>query len=46
MNPKLFLGGVFALFVGILIFAWWEASRANPVLLDSRGRPVSSHSSQ
>ncbi len=32
-----FLGGVFALFVGILIVCYCIARRANPVMLDEHG---------
>lgn len=35
-----FLVFVFALFIGILIFCYAVTKRANPVFLDSHGRPV------
>jgi uncharacterized protein YneF (UPF0154 family) len=31
---------VMALFIGILIFVWVAAKRANPVMLDENGRPI------
>jgi len=34
--PK-FLGMVFVLFIGILVFAYIETKRANPVMLDEQG---------
>ena len=34
--PK-FLGGVFVLFVGILIVCYYIARAANPVMLDEQG---------
>ncbi|HZT32206.1 MAG TPA: hypothetical protein VFA33_20125 [Bryobacteraceae bacterium] len=33
------LAAVMALFIGILIYAWIEAKKANPVMLDEQGRP-------
>ena len=36
-----FLAAVMAFFVGILIYVWVEAKRANPVMLDERGQPIS-----
>ncbi|HVN19315.1 MAG TPA: hypothetical protein VMU05_11095 [Dongiaceae bacterium] len=35
-----FLGFVFVLFIGILIFCYVVTRRANPVVLDSQGRPA------
>ncbi|MCW5976460.1 MAG: hypothetical protein KIT09_00205 [Bryobacteraceae bacterium] len=40
MNPKLLLGGVIALFVGLLIATYLVARSANPVMLDEKGRVV------
>ena len=34
-----FLAMVMTLFVGILIYVWIEAKKANPVMLDDHGRP-------
>lgn len=34
-----FLAAVSAIFIGILIFAYIAAKRANPVMLDDKGRP-------
>jgi hypothetical protein len=36
--PK-FLALVIALFIGILVYVWVEAGKANPVILDEKGRP-------
>jgi hypothetical protein len=36
---RVFLGFVFLLFVGLLVFVYAGAKRANPVILDSYGRP-------
>ncbi len=36
--PK-FLALVMALFIGILIYVWIEAKKANPVMLDEKGNP-------
>lgn len=35
---RLFLGLVFTLFVGIMVFVYVESKRANPVILDASGR--------
>ena len=35
-----FLAFVFVLFIGILIFCYAVTKRANPVFLDSHGKPV------
>lgn len=35
-----FLGFVFSLFIGILIFCYVVTKRANPVFLDEHGKPV------
>jgi len=35
-----FLVTVMALFIGILIFVWVAAKKANPVMLDEHGRPI------
>jgi len=32
-----FLGLVFALFIGILVFVWQGSKAANPVILDEKG---------
>ena len=37
-----FLGFVFALFIGILIFTYVVTKRTNPVMLDQNGKPVAS----
>ena len=37
-----FLGFVFALFIGILIFAYVVTKRTNPVFLDEHGKPAAS----
>jgi len=34
------LGGIMALFIGILITVYFVAKQANPVFLDEKGRPV------
>jgi hypothetical protein len=34
----LFLAAIMALFIGILIYAWMQAARANPVILDEKGQ--------
>ncbi len=34
----LVLWAVMALFIGILIYVWIETKKANPVMLDERGR--------
>jgi len=39
-----FLGFVFVLFIGILIFCYIVTRRANPVLLDAHGNPVTQSS--
>lgn len=39
-----FLGFVFVLFIGILIFCYFVTKRANPVLLDGHGKPVAESS--
>lgn len=36
--PK-FLALVMALFIGILVYVWIESGKANPVILDEKGRP-------
>ncbi len=35
-----FLGFIFALFIGILIFCYAVTKRTNPVFLDEHGKPV------
>lgn len=35
-----FLGFVFVLFIGILIFCYVVTKRTNPVFLDQQGKPV------
>jgi len=39
-----FLGFIFVLFIGILIFLYIVTRRANPVLLDVNGHPVTQSS--
>jgi len=39
-----FLGLVFVLFIGILIFCYVVTKRTNPVFLDEHGKPVSTGS--
>ncbi|MGA2001899.1 MAG: hypothetical protein ABSG70_00875 [Terriglobales bacterium] len=39
-----FLGVVFVLFIGILIFCYIVTKRTNPIFLDEHGKPVSSSS--
>ena len=34
-----FLALVFLLFTGIMIYTWYGASEADPVILDEKGRP-------
>lgn len=34
-----FLALIFALFAGIMLLTWFGASRADPVILDEKGRP-------
>jgi hypothetical protein len=41
-----FLGFVFVLFIGILVFCYAVTRRTNPVFLDEHGKPVSSGSDQ
>lgn len=36
---KYFLTFVFLLFIGVMVFVWWESKQANPVMLDEHGRP-------
>jgi len=36
-----FLGVVFVLFIGILVFCYVVTKRTNPVFLDEHGKPVS-----
>lgn len=36
--PK-FLAAVILLFIGILVYVYVEAKKANPVILDEKGRP-------
>jgi hypothetical protein len=36
-----FLGVVFVLFIGILVFCYVVTRRTNPVFLDQHGKPVS-----
>ena len=40
MKFQILLCAVMALFIGILIVAYAATKRANPILLDERGRPV------
>ncbi|HUJ22710.1 MAG TPA: hypothetical protein VLX58_14355 [Bryobacteraceae bacterium] len=37
-----FLMMVMALFIGILVYVWVEAKRANPIMLDETGKPLAS----
>lgn len=39
-----FLGVVFALFIGILIFCYVVTKRTNPVFIDEHGKPATSSS--
>lgn len=39
-----FLGFVFVLFIGMLIFCYVVTKRTNPVFLDEHGQPVQSSS--
>jgi hypothetical protein len=39
-----FLGFIFALFIGILIFCYVVTKRTNPVFVDVHGRPVAESS--
>ncbi|MGB9234850.1 MAG: hypothetical protein WCC04_10585 [Terriglobales bacterium] len=41
-----FLGFVFVLFIGILIFTYVVTKRTNPVMLDQYGKPVSAQPAQ
>ncbi len=34
--PK-FLAGIFVMFIGILVFAYIETKKANPIMLDEQG---------
>ncbi len=43
--PK-FLGGIFVLFVGILIVCYYIAREANPVMLDETGHVRGAHAAQ
>ena len=40
MKMKILLGLVSALFIGILIVTYIVTKRANPIMLDEQGRPV------
>jgi hypothetical protein len=40
-----FLGLVFVLFIGILIFVYIVTKRTNPIMLDEHGKPATSGSS-
>ena len=42
MRWKLFLGLIFALFIGILASVWYIAEKTAPVMLDERGQPFNS----
>jgi hypothetical protein len=33
-----FLSAVMVVFIGILVYAWMQAARANPVILDEKGQ--------
>lgn len=33
------LASIFVLFIGIMVYVYIEAKRANPVVLDEHGRP-------
>jgi hypothetical protein len=37
-----FLGAVFLMFIGILIFVYVVTKHTNPVMLDQNGKPVAS----
>lgn len=39
-----FLGFVFVLFVGILVFCYAVTKRANPIFLDEHGKPAAAGS--
>jgi len=39
-----FLGFVFVLFIGILVFCYAVTKRANPVYLDEHGKPAAASS--
>jgi len=39
-----FLGFVFVLFIGILVFCYAVTKRTNPVFLDEHGRPAAASS--
>jgi len=39
-----FLGFVFALFIGILVFCYAVTKRTNPVFLDEHGKPAAASS--
>jgi hypothetical protein len=41
---RLFLAFIFVLFIGILVMAYFVSKRANPILLDEKGRPVNAES--
>lgn len=41
---RLFLAFIFVLFIGILVMTYFVSKRANPILLDERGRPVNAES--
>ena len=42
MRMKIVFGLISVLFIGILIFTYVVTRRANPVMLDERGRPLRS----
>jgi Na+-transporting methylmalonyl-CoA/oxaloacetate decarboxylase gamma subunit len=41
-----FLGAVFLLFIGILIFVYQVTSKTHPVYVDERGNPTNAQTSQ
>lgn len=39
------LGGIFVLFIAILVMVYFISKQANPIFLDEKGRPIQSQSS-
>lgn len=40
MRYKVFFGFVMSVFIGILMFAYVESKKANPIMLDEKGQPL------
>lgn len=42
---QVMLGGIFVLFIVILVTVYFVAKQANPIFLDEKGRPIQTESS-